>query len=119
MKSAVEKKEIIIVGGHTNWINKVQKSFPNWSIIPANASRTVDTNIFSGKEHVYFFTDYLDHSTYGKYIVIYREKIDSFRIYSWCKHRNNDSTDLRKYLFENSFFCNKNVFDVYIEIDRM
>ena len=49
MKSAVEKKEIIIVGGHTNWINKVQKSFPNWSIIPANASRTVDTNIFQEK----------------------------------------------------------------------
>ena len=74
MKSAVEKKEIIIVGGHTNWINKVQKFFPNWSIIPANASRTVDTNIFSGKEHVYFFTDYLDHNTYGKYITTCREK---------------------------------------------
>ena len=74
MQKAIETKEIIIIGGHVNWINKIQKTFPNWEIIPANASRTVDANILADKERVYFFTDYIDHRTYGKYVAICREK---------------------------------------------
>jgi len=50
MQQAIETKEIVIIGGHVNWINKIQKTFRNWVIIPANASRTVDTNILTGKE---------------------------------------------------------------------
>ena len=74
MQKAIETKEIVIIGGHVNWINKIQKTFRNWVIIPANASRTVDANILTGKKRVYFFTDYIDHTTYGKYVAICREK---------------------------------------------
>ena len=74
MKKAIKNRKILIVGGHINWINKLQKNFPGWSIIPANASRTVDAKILDGIEKAYFFTDHLDHSNYGKYISICRDK---------------------------------------------
>ena len=73
MKADIQKKEIAIIGGHTNWINKVKKEFPRWKFFDANVSRLSESMVLAGTEKVYFFTNHLSHSIYGKYITLIRE----------------------------------------------
>ena len=73
MKCAIAEKSIIIIGGHINWINKLKKEFPNWRFLDANISRANDSKLVEGADMVYFFTDYLSHGTYGKFVKLVRE----------------------------------------------
>ncbi len=73
MKRIIAEKNIIIVGGHVNWINKLKKEFPNWRYLDANISRANDSKLVEGAEMVYFFTDHLSHGTYGKFVKLVRE----------------------------------------------
>lgn len=73
-KAVIAEKEIVIIGGHITWINKLRKQFPNWLIIHPDAYRTVDGKMLGGKEHVYFFTDYINHISYNKFIAVVRER---------------------------------------------
>ena len=78
MKSDIQKKDIAIIGGHVNWINKVKKEFPRWKFFDANVSRLSESMVLDDTEKVYFFTNHLNHSIYGKYISLIRENKISF-----------------------------------------
>ena len=73
MMLAIAVRKIVIIGGHTNWINKVKKEFPNWKFFDAAVTRLNDAMVLDGTEKVYFFTNHISHGTYGKYINLVRE----------------------------------------------
>ncbi len=74
MKAVVAQKKIMLVGGHTNWLNKLKKEFPDWIYIPAEISTVCDGKMLENLDKLYFFTDHLSHGTYGKYVAMAREK---------------------------------------------
>ena len=74
MKEAVASKNIVIIGGFIAWINKLKQQFPGWMFIHPDAYRNIDGKMFDGKERVYFFTDYLNHVSYEKFIAVIRER---------------------------------------------
>lgn len=74
MKKAVAEKDIVIIGGFIAWINKLKLQFPGWLFIHPDAYKNFDGKMFDGKERVYFFTDYLNHISYEKFIAAIRER---------------------------------------------
>ncbi|MBQ2923933.1 MAG: hypothetical protein IJE57_00035, partial [Anaerotignum sp.] len=66
MKAAISEKNIVIIGGHINWVNKLKKEFPKWKLLDANITRDSDSQLINGAEKVYFFSDHLSHRMYGK-----------------------------------------------------
>lgn len=78
MKDEISKKRIIIIGGHTSWINKLQAQFPEWMYISLDNYRTAEFNILDKADHVYFFTDYISHTVYGRFVKAARDKGISF-----------------------------------------
>ncbi len=70
----LESKRVTIVGGHTNWVQKIKKLFPDWKYISPNVSVSNISQLVSHAEFVYFFTDTLSHSVYGTFIQMVREK---------------------------------------------
>lgn len=74
MRKAVAEKAVVIIGGHTNWIQKLKRLFPGWLFVHPDAYKTVDGKVLENKDQVYFFTDYLNHVSYVKYIAALREK---------------------------------------------
>lgn len=78
MKQEISKLKIVIIGGHSNWVNKVKREFPDWSFVNPTASGTVDVTIVENADKIYFFTDILEHSTYHRYVNVLRGKSLSF-----------------------------------------
>ena len=74
MEKAIADKKIVIIGGHVNWQNKLKKLFPEWFFVATDAYKTVNSGMLENKEKVYFFTDYISHISYKKFIAIVREK---------------------------------------------
>ncbi len=74
MKKAIAAKNVVIVGGHVNWISKLKALFPDWLYIPPNAYKTVDGKMLDDKDRVYFYTDYMNHISYVKFIAAVRER---------------------------------------------
>ena len=74
MAAAIAGKNVVIIGGHVNWIQKLKQLFPKWLFVHPDMYRTVDGKMLENKEHVYFFTDYLNHVSYKKFIAVLREK---------------------------------------------
>ena len=56
------------------WLNKLKQMFPNWLLVNTEDFKQVDPNMLDGKERVYFYTDYISHSTYKKFISVIRER---------------------------------------------
>ena len=73
MKEFLQAKKIILIGGHVNWMKKLRSIFPDWVYIESNTSGAVNTNILNSADYVYFFTDYINHSTYYRFIHIVRQ----------------------------------------------
>ena len=65
---------MLIIGGHINWINNLKSQFPDWTFVPPDAYKSVDGKMLEGKDHIYFFTDYISHAAYGKFIAVVRDK---------------------------------------------
>lgn len=74
MKEAIKDKSVVIIGGHVKWLNKLKQMFPNWLLVNTEDFKQVDPNMLDGKERVYFYTDYISHSTYKKFISVIRER---------------------------------------------
>lgn len=74
MKQSIQNRNVVIIGGHKNWTNKMKAEFPNWTFLDANISMVNDSMIVSGAEKVYFFTNHLSHGIYVKYIALVRKK---------------------------------------------
>lgn len=65
---------IVIVGGHSNWLSKMKKEFPNWIFVNPKASGTTDVSIVDKADYVYFFTDTISHSKYHQFMNVIRER---------------------------------------------
>ena len=74
MENAIADKKVVIIGGHINWQNKLKQIFPKWFFVHTDAYKTVNAGMLEGREKVYFFTDYINHISYKKFIAIVRER---------------------------------------------
>jgi len=64
----LQEKKIVIIGGHENWLGKLKELFSKWNYIGAGE---INSQIEDGLLHadmIYFFTDYLSHKTFNKYM---------------------------------------------------
>ena len=86
--------EIVIIGGHINWQNKLKQMFPEWIFVHPDAYKTVNAGMLEDKEKVYFFTDYINHISYKKFIAIARERNIPF---GYIGSRNIDSVAAQIY----------------------
>ena len=74
MEEAIADRKIVIIGGHVSWQNKLKRMFPGWLIVHPDAYKTVNAGMLEDKEKVYFFTDYINHISYRKFVAVVREK---------------------------------------------
>jgi hypothetical protein len=88
MEEAIADRKIVIIGGHVNWQNKLKQMFPKWLFVHPDAYRTVSAGMLEDKEKVYFFTEYISHISYKKFVAIVREKNIPF---GYIGSRNIDS----------------------------
>jgi len=64
----------VIIGGHSNWVSKMKKEFPDWVYVNPEASGSTDVSIVDKADHVYFFTDTISHSKYYQFMNVVRER---------------------------------------------
>ena len=74
MKAFLAAKDIVIIGGHENWHNKLKQLFSSWTFIRVNDVVTVEPTIVDGRDAIYFYTDYLSHKEYRKFMSVIRKK---------------------------------------------
>lgn len=74
MIDSISKKRVLIIGGHSNWIQKMKEVFPDWGYINFKNTTTVDDSILNNVEYVYFFTDFIKHHVYNRFISQVRSK---------------------------------------------
>ena len=72
MKQAIAGKRIMIIGGHANWQRRLKQMFPKWRFVAI--SDYLGTETVDGMDYIYFFTDFMSHALYNKFIVILRER---------------------------------------------
>lgn len=65
-------KKVLVVGGHTNWQNKLRELFPKWQFVSAGQN-SLDDKMIRGKDCIICNTEVLAHSCYYK-ILSGREK---------------------------------------------
>ena len=65
-------QKVLVVGGHTNWQNKLRELFPKWQFISAGQNN-LDDKMIRGKDCIICNTEVLAHSCYYK-ILSGREK---------------------------------------------
>ncbi len=73
MMKQIANHNVVIVGGHVKWVNKLKKQFPKWKFFDANITRVNEAMLLEGTERLYFYTNHLSHGTYGIYISMVRE----------------------------------------------
>ena len=78
MKGFLLKQRIVLIGGHVNWTKKLRQIFPDWVYIDPDTSGGLSDNIVVNADRVYFYTNYIKHTTYYRVINIIREKNISF-----------------------------------------
>lgn len=74
MKETLSRYHIVIIGGHSNWVSKMKKEFPDWVYVNPEASGSTDVSIVDKADHVYFFTDTISHSKYYQFMNVVRER---------------------------------------------
>ena len=74
MKAYIADKNVVIIGGHVNWQNKLKEMFPDWKYVSLTSFKTVDGSMLENKDKVYFYTDYISHTSYYKFIAAVRER---------------------------------------------
>ena len=78
MRETIAGYRIVIVGGHSNWLSKMKKEFPDWIFINPEASGSTDVSIVDKADYVYFFTDTISHSKYHQFMNVIRERKINF-----------------------------------------
>ncbi len=78
MQKAISEKRIAIIGGHPNWISKLKKKFPDWTYIQINESSRYISGNFGDYDKVYFFTGFISHKDYYRYVAAFRKAEVSF-----------------------------------------
>ncbi len=92
IKDRIKDKRIIIIGGHTNWLNKLKEEFPEWKFYPSNANSTINNNVLLEADMIFFFTDTLSHSGYYRFI----NKIQSQKLPFGYIHTVNIENNIRQ-----------------------
>ena len=69
---------IIIIGGHTKWVNKMKGYFPDWEFISPSPTGTIPASVVDKADKVYFFSDSISHAAYYKYINAVRDRNVNF-----------------------------------------
>lgn len=64
----LNKLKISIIGGHPTVIGKLKQFFPNWKYYGKESLTTQSEKVIDNSDKVYFFTDYIGHSTYYKFV---------------------------------------------------
>lgn len=70
MQNELKSKNVAIIGGHINWLNKMKRLFDQWVYV--DNPREDPKKKIMNCEAIYFFTDHLDHVIYEKYIAAAR-----------------------------------------------
>ncbi len=78
MKETIAGCRIVIVGGHSNWLSKMRKEFPDWISVDPKAGGSTDVSIVDKADYVYFFTDAISHSKYHQFMNVIRERKINF-----------------------------------------
>ena len=78
MKETIACYRIVIVGGHSNWLSKMKKEFPDWIFVNPKTGGSTDVSIVDKADYVYFFTDTISHSTYHQFMNVIRERKINF-----------------------------------------
>ena len=73
LKNALRTKRVVIIGGHDNWTSQLRESFPGWVFVKPGPSGAGDVKVMDRADAVYFFTGFISHATYGKYVQYARE----------------------------------------------
>ena len=89
MTEYLKKLRIIIIGGHSNWVNKMKACFPDWEYISPSATGSIAPSIVEHADYVYFFTDTISHSAYYRYVNVVRERNISFGYIHGVNIENN------------------------------
>lgn len=71
--SSLKDLSVVIVGGHTNFINKMKQSFPDWTYYDAGAT-SISPAIIKNADIVLFFDSFLSHKLYYSAIDICRSQ---------------------------------------------
>lgn len=71
---SIKDRRIIIVGGHDHWTRQMKSLFPEWKFVNYKSTTTIDSNIAINAEYVFFFSDFIKHNVYYKFINIVRDK---------------------------------------------
>lgn len=71
---SIKDKKIIVVGGHDHWTRRMKSLFPKWKFVNFRSTTTIDSNIAINAEYVFFFTDFVKHNVYYRFINIVRDK---------------------------------------------
>ncbi len=78
MKAYISEKRILIIGGHQNWLNKLKKDFPGWTVMHMDESKIITTTMLEKRDYVFFYSDYLSHKSYEKCVAMLRDNNISF-----------------------------------------
>lgn len=77
-KQFLQNSRIAIVGGHDNWTKKLKSEFPKWKFYRPEPTGTIAESSLSNTDYIYFFTDFISHSSYYRYMNYVREHNLSF-----------------------------------------
>lgn len=70
----LKDRKVVIIGGYSNWVQKMKECFPKWTYVSPKSTTTVNDTILEHVEQVFFFTDALKHHVYYRFINLVREK---------------------------------------------
>lgn len=65
-KVALNEKNIVIIGGHSNWITNMRKELPNALFLDADATGRDFSRVQQSEVHVFVHTKYNNHGNYYK-----------------------------------------------------
>lgn len=65
--------KVTVIGGHSNWVQKLKGMLPGWTFIKPQVSDVINEKNILNTDYVYFFTDFLSHSTYYRYMNVVRK----------------------------------------------
>ncbi len=72
MAEKIKDIKLLIIGGHTNWHNRLSDIFKNMSAIGSSEYKS-DMNKIYKADYIYFFTNHISHGIYNKALDLMRE----------------------------------------------
>lgn len=73
----IARKNIIIIGGTKEWRRKFRDKYPELRTL-SGFNGTFDSNILANYDYVFFYTGFMDHSTYYRAINFIRSNAINF-----------------------------------------